>query len=99
MLSSFLTGLFHKRCPVCKHEVHKESNEAVQRLGRWFCSEQHADLYEIELYEALRTVRCRHVGCHGQHVPLREAVKKDLPHRPTQELLPGREAPERCLPR
>jgi hypothetical protein len=23
----------------------------VQRFGKWYCSEMHADLYELELYE------------------------------------------------
>jgi hypothetical protein len=60
--------------PVCKQEAHEESGTAVHRFGKWYCSEMHADLYELKLYEAPRTVHCRHVGCHGAHVPLPEAV-------------------------
>jgi hypothetical protein len=70
-------GLFHKRCPLCKQEVRKQSGTAVHRFGKWYCSEMHADLFELELYEALRTVHCRHVGCHGAHVPFPAAVGLD----------------------
>jgi hypothetical protein len=77
MLINLFAGLFHKRCPLCKQEVHEQGDSVVQRFGKWYCSEMHADLYELELYEALRTVHCRHAGCHGQHVPLPEAVDRD----------------------
>jgi hypothetical protein len=77
MLLNRFIGLFHKRCPLCKQEVHEQGGEVVQRLGKWFCTEVHADRYEWELYEALHTVHCRHVGCHGQYVPLPEAVDMD----------------------
>ena len=30
----------------------------------------------LELYEALRAVRCRHAGSHGQYVPLPEAAEQ-----------------------
>jgi hypothetical protein len=93
MLISFFTGLFHKRCPLCKQEAHKGGNVAVQRLGKWFCSEQHADLYEMDLYEALQAVHCRHVGCHGRYVPLPEAVSLDCPRRRVPELASGKQAP------
>ena len=74
MLLNLFAGLFRKHCPLCKLEVHAHCGGAVQRFGRWFCSENHADLYELELYDALRTVHCRHTSCHGEHVPLPEAV-------------------------
>jgi hypothetical protein len=77
MLLNLFVGLFHKRCPVCKQEAHEQSGASVRRFGKWYCSEMHADLYELTLYEALRTVYCRHVGCHGAHVPLPEAVGID----------------------
>src|SRR5262245_33235149 len=77
MQLNFLAGLFQKRCPLCKQIVHEHGGAMVQRFGKWYCSEIHADLYESELYEALRTVYCRHVGCHGSHVPWREAEDID----------------------
>jgi hypothetical protein len=83
MLLNFFAGLFHKRCMFCKQIVHEHGGTAVQRFGKWYCSEIHADLYELELYEALRTVHCRHVGCHGAYVPWREAEDTDCsPQRP-----------------
>jgi hypothetical protein len=85
VLANLLAGLFHKHCPLCKQEVHRQGNAAVQRFGRWFCSERHADLYEMELYEALRAVRRRHAACHGGHVPLPEAVDMDFPRRQVAE--------------
>ncbi len=78
MLTHFLMGLFHKRCPHCKQQVHEQGDEAVQRFGKWFCSELHADIYESDLYEALQTVHCRHAMCHGEYVPLPEAVDMNL---------------------
>jgi hypothetical protein len=74
MLRNRFVGLFHKRCPRCKQEVYEQGDQVVQRLGKWFCSEGHADAYELELYEALRTVHCRHAGCHGEYVPVPEAL-------------------------
>jgi hypothetical protein len=50
MLLNFFTRLFHKRCPLCKQEVHEQNRSAVQRFGKWYCSGMHADLYELELY-------------------------------------------------
>jgi hypothetical protein len=72
MLRNFFAGLFRKRCPLCKQEVQPQGSAAVQRLGKWYCSTLHADLYELALYEALRTLQCRHTGCHGAHGPLPE---------------------------
>jgi hypothetical protein len=74
MLINRFTGLFRRRCPLCKQEVSMQGGAAVQRFGKWFCSKAHADLYELELYEALRTVHCHHAACHGEYVPLPEAV-------------------------
>jgi hypothetical protein len=74
MLMNRFIGLFRKRCPLCRQEVQEQGDEAVQHFGKWFCSKVHADLYEWELYEALRTVHCHHAGCHGEHVPLSGAV-------------------------
>ena len=74
MLTNLFAGLFHKRCPLCKQEAHAQGDGAVRRFGKWFCSELHADLYELELYEALRSVHWRHAACHGEHVPLPEAL-------------------------
>jgi hypothetical protein len=85
MLLNLFVGLFHKRCPLCKQEVHEQSGTAVHRIGKWYCSEMHADLFELELYEALRTVHCHHVGCHGEHVPLPEAVGMDCSPRQSPE--------------
>ena len=70
-------GLFHKRCPLCRQEVHAHETQAVQHFGKWFCSKVHADLYEWQLYEGLRTVYCQHAGCHGQHAPLTGSVQLD----------------------
>ena len=84
MLMNRFRGLFHKRCPLCKQEVYEQGGAAVRRFGKWFCSDVHADLYELDLYEALRTVHCRHVGCHGEHGPLPGAV--GLNFSPRQDL-------------
>jgi hypothetical protein len=78
MLTHLFAGLFHKRCPLCSEEVREQGYAAVQRVGKWFCSEQHADLYELNLYEALHMTYRRHAACHGGHVPLPEAVGMDL---------------------
>jgi hypothetical protein len=99
MLMSFIIGLFHKRCPLCKQEVHEAGGEAVQRFGKWFCSEIHADLYELNLYEALHTVRCHHVGCHGEYVPLPEAMGIHFSPRQVPELAHVEGDQERCFPR
>jgi hypothetical protein len=74
MLPNVFARLFGQRCLYCKQEVHEQSRHAVQRFGKWYCSERHADLYELELYQALRATRCRHARCHGEHVPLPEAL-------------------------
>jgi hypothetical protein len=74
MLMNCFAGLFRKHCPLCKQEVQEQGDEAVQQLGKWFCSKMHADLYECELYEALRTVHCHRAGCHREHAPLPDAV-------------------------
>jgi hypothetical protein len=74
MLTNLFAGRFHKRCPLCKQEVHAQGSGAVRRFGRWYCSKLHADLYELGLYEALRSVHCHHAACHGEHVPLPEAL-------------------------
>jgi hypothetical protein len=87
MLMNLFAGLFHKHCPLCKEEVREQANTAVQRFGKWCCSEIHADLYELELYEALRTVYCRHAEWHGQHVPLPAAVSMDFSSRQNLELV------------
>ena len=97
MLLNFFTRLFHKRCPLCKQEVHEQSDRAVQRFGKWYCSEMHADLYELELYEALRTVHCRHAGCHGEHVPLPAAMGIDCSPRQNLELVRLKRDRERCF--
>ena len=88
MLLHFFTSLFHKHCPLCKQYVHEQGDRAVQRFGKWYCSEVHAELYELELYEALRSVHCRHAGCHGEHVPLPAAMGID--YAPRQNLVPVR---------
>jgi hypothetical protein len=70
MLTYLFLRLFRKRCPRCRAEVHAEGHGVVQRFGRWFCSEVHADLYEANLYEVLQTARCHHMACHGDLGPL-----------------------------
>jgi hypothetical protein len=97
MLMNLFAGLFHKRCPLCKEEVREQGNTAVHRFGKWYCSEMHADLYELELYEALRTVYCRHVGCHGEHVPIPEALAMDFSPSQHLELARLERNRQRCL--
>jgi hypothetical protein len=97
MLVTRFVGLFRRRCPLCKQEVHEQGGEALQRLGKWFCSQVHADLYEWELYEALRTVHCHHAGCHGEHVPLPEAVGMSFPSSQNPELAQLREDRAGCF--
>jgi hypothetical protein len=87
MLLNVFARLFCKRCPYCKRDVHEHSRHAVHRLGRWYCSETHADLYELELYEALRTTHCRHAGCHGEHVLLPEVLGSDCSPGHIRELV------------
>jgi hypothetical protein len=99
MLMHLFSGLFRKRCPLCKQEVQVQGNAAVKRFGKWFCSESHADLYELDLYEALQTVHCHHATCHGEYVPLPEAVGMDLPPGHNRELMHLEHARERCLAR
>jgi hypothetical protein len=77
MLLNLFAGLFRNRRPLCKQMVHEHGGTAVRRFGKWYCSEMHADLYELELYEALRTSYCRHVGCQSPYVPWPEAVNVD----------------------
>jgi hypothetical protein len=95
MLTHFFTSLFYKRCPLCRKEVHEQSKVAVQRFGQWFCSEQHADIHELNLYDALYTAYHSHAAFHGGHVPLPEAMamsfspchRRKLAHlEPHQEL-------------
>jgi hypothetical protein len=88
-------GLFRKRCPLCRQEVHAHETQAVQQFGRWFCSKVHADLYEWELYEALHTVHCQHAGCHGEHAPLSSAVNIGG-STPKEELAPLRKVRAEC---
>jgi hypothetical protein len=97
MLMDRFVGLFHKRCQLCKQEVEAPGDKVVQRLGKWFCSERHADLYELELYEALRTVHCRHAGCHGEYVPLPEALDISFSSGACLEQGCSRERPKRCV--
>jgi hypothetical protein len=94
MLTNLFAGLFHKRCPLCKQEV--QGSAAVQRFGKWFCSKLHADLFELDLYEALRSVRCHHAACHGKHVPLPEAVGMYFSPRPGVERAQADHDDERC---
>ena len=97
MLLNFFTRHFHRRCPLCKHEVHEQGSNAVRRFGKWYCSEMHADRYELELYEALRATHCRHSGCHGEHVPLPEAMGIDCSPRQNPEVLGLEGTRDRCL--
>ena len=60
---------------------------AVQRFGRWFCSEVHADLYESDLYEALQTAQCHHMACYGNLGPLPGAVSRNLSLRRVPDLM------------
>jgi hypothetical protein len=92
VLTNLFAGLFRKRCPLCKQEVPGQGNIAVQRLGKWFCCELHAELYEMGLYEALRTVYWGHAAYHGEHVPLPEAVGMNFLHGqgPEQACVEGR---------
>jgi len=92
----FFTRLFHKRCPLCKQEVREQGDSAVQRFGKWYCSEVHADLYELDLYEALRTVHCRHAGCHGEHVPLPAAIGIDCSPQQNPTLARFEEDRQQC---
>jgi hypothetical protein len=71
----------------------------VQRFGKWFCSETHADLYESNLFEALHSVHCPHAWCHGQYVPLPEAVGIHFSARQMLELAHVEADHERCFPR
>lgn len=96
MLMHLFTSLFHKRCPLCRQEVHQQGYGAVQRFGKWFCSEPHADLYELNLYEALYTVYRRHTARHSGHVPLPEALCLHFPPRHTRELAPLEPDHEHC---
>jgi hypothetical protein len=86
MLMCLLLSLFRKRCPQCRAEVHKEGHGVVQRFGRWFCSEVHADLYESDLFEVLQTARCHHRACHGGLGPLPGTVNLNLSLRRVSDL-------------
>jgi len=97
MLMNLFAGLFHKRCPLCKQEVHEQGDTAVYRLSKWYCSEMHADLYELELYEALRAVHCRHVRCHGEHAPFPESMGIDCSPWPNIELAGLKRNHKRCF--
>ena len=81
MLIRRFMGFFRKRCPLCKQEVRMQEDAAVQRFGKWFCCTLHADLYEVDLYQALRTAHCRHAGCHGAHVPWPQAESMNMSPR------------------
>jgi hypothetical protein len=96
MLMNLFGGLFHKHCPLCKQEVHEQSDEAAQRFGKWFCCEMHADLYEFDLYEALGSVHCHHTACHGEHVPLPEAAGMRSSRRPCLKTVHAAQVHERC---
>jgi hypothetical protein len=76
---------------LCKQEVQAQGRGAVKRFGKWFCSTPHADLYELNLYEDLRTVHGRHTGCHGAHVPWPEARAMDFSPPTALELANVRE--------
>jgi hypothetical protein len=93
MLMNLFAGLFRKRCPLCKQEVQVQGRGAVKRFGKWFCSTLHGDLYELDLYEALRTMHCRHTGCHGAHVPWPEAGDMDISPKQDLELADVGETP------
>jgi hypothetical protein len=89
MLTNLFARLFHRRCPLCKREVRELGDLAVYRLGKWCCSEIHADCYESELYEALKAVYYHHVGCHAAHVPGTEATSPGCLREPTTEVVAG----------
>jgi hypothetical protein len=57
----------------------------------------HADLYELELYEALRTVHCHHAGCQGKFGPLSGATHASFSSRPGVELGRLEEDRGRCF--
>jgi hypothetical protein len=99
MLTHFFASLFRKRCPLCKAEVHEQSTGAVQRFGKWCCSKEHADLYELNLYEALKTVHCHHAACHGEYVPLPDAVSLNLSPGHDRELSHVEQERQRCFAR
>ncbi len=96
MLMNCFAWLFRKRCPLCRQEVPAQGDEAVQHFGKWFCSKVHADRYECELDEALRTVRCHHAGCHGEYAPLSDAVGMSVSAQ-NQELTRLKENRPRCF--
>jgi hypothetical protein len=96
MLTHLFAGLFHKRCALCGKEVHEQSEAAVQRFGKWFCAEPYADLYELDLYEALSTAYLHHARRHGGYVPLSEILSTHFPPRHSRELAPLESDHERC---
>jgi hypothetical protein len=97
MLINLFAGLFCKRCALCRQAVREQGDAAVQRFGKWYCSRLHADLYELDLYEALRTVHCRHAGCHGAHVPFPEAEGMNSSPRQNTDPAGVGENHERCF--
>ncbi len=54
-------GLFTKRCPICGMEVDKE--KAVEKFGKYFCSEDHAEEYRKKNAEAEAKSGKRGGGC------------------------------------
>jgi hypothetical protein len=99
MLLNLFAGLFRKRCPLCKQEVRVQGDAAVQRFGKWYCSTLHADLYELDLYEALRSVHRRHAGSHGVHVPFPEAGGMNSSPKQDLHMAGVGEDHERCFSR
>jgi hypothetical protein len=97
MLTNLFAGLFHRRCPLCKQEVPRPGSTAVQRFGKWFCSKRHADLYEFDLYEALRSVHYQHAARHGEHIPLPEAARMSFSPRPRMALAHAEQDHEPCV--
>ena len=57
-------GLFKKHCPVCGQDVEKE--KAVKRLGKYLCSEEHAEEYRKKLAQEESRATSRGGGCCGK---------------------------------
>ena len=73
MVRKLWTKLFPTRCPMCRTEVRRGTAGAVPSMGKWCCSQAHADAYEGSLYEALDDFQRRHAARHGVDVPQRTA--------------------------
>jgi hypothetical protein len=69
MVRKLWTKLFPRRCPMCRTEVRRGSAGAVRSIGKWCCSQSHADAYEGGLYEALDEFQRRHAARHRVCVP------------------------------